>query len=298
MSKNKKSAARVIAAAALLFGSSLASATVLQLAPLLPSSTATGQGSDATFVRIDNQWHDSSVYWNESTGHFNAAPAAGFVAVGSLSWGSGLWGINDFRSALDGAVSSVESWSGRVARINHGDGCYNLAWSGAWGTTSLAPIFDAGTGCAEGDADPAQANDEDNWLAYFTGYIRVTEEDLYNFSVLYDDGFFFNLYGADGQASLMRDFLNPRDRLGFDEDLLLSPGLYRFELGAYDRLEAGVVDLRWQRGGATDWWLLPPEYLIDVTEPGAFALLGAGLLGLGLAYRRRRTQAPHVPDAA
>ena len=297
MTGNKKTTTLVIAASCCLLGSSFASATVLQLAPLLPSWTATGQGSDATFVRIDNQWHDSGVYWNESSGAYSATPGDGYVAVGSLSWGSGLWGINDFNAVMGGKVSPVASWSGRVSQINHGDGCYNQQWSGAWGAAQPAPIFGSGTGCAEGDADPAQANDEDNWLAYFTGYVRVTDEDLYNFSVLYDDGFFFNLYGADGQASLTRDFLNPRDRLGFEDDLLLSEGLYRFELGVYDRLEAGVVDLRWQRGGASDWWLLPPEYLLDVAEPGTFALFGAGLVGLGLAYRRRRTQAGPVPDA-
>lgn len=293
----KRALGALAATVSFLAGAGAAAGTV-QLDPLLPSSTPTAAGANATFVRIDNAWHDSSVYWNETTGTYSAEPADGYARIGTLGWGSGLWGINDFNRARSGAITPVEQWSGIVTQVNHGDGCYNSEWSGAWGTANLAPIFSPGVGCADGDADPAQANDEDNWLAWFTGYVRVTDEDLYNFSVLYDDGFFFNLYGANGSASLTRDFLNPRDRLGFDTDLALAPGLYRFELGAYDRLEAGVVDLRWRRGDGTDWWLLPPEYLVDVPEPGAFGLLAGGLLMLGLVGRRARRLSIRAHDGA
>jgi hypothetical protein len=281
--------------APLLLAMAPASATIV-LNPYLPASTATLGGADAQFLRIDNSWSGSSVLWNEATGEYGP----GGTPIGETSWGTGIWGIADFQTVLAGGVAAVDAWSGQVANINFGDGCYNQSWSGTWGAAELVPMFTAGVGCADGDTDPAGSNEEDNWISWFTGYIRITEAgDDYNFGVLYDDGFFFNLYGADGQAySIGMDYLNPRDRLGFDDEFALSEGLYRFELGAYDRLEAGVVDLRWNRGGG-DWTLVDPERLHSVPEPGPLGLLLAGLAA-ALLVRRTRWTGPtrHPPHAA
>jgi hypothetical protein len=279
-----------IALAALAAGAS-ASAAPITLNPLLPSSTTSGTGSNATFIRIDNGWTGSTVLWDEGTAQYGHGQPIG--ATYGQSWGTGLWGVDDFHAVLSGSVAPVSYWHGHVSGINFGDDCYNQAWSGDWGMASLPPSFAAGVGCADDNGDPAGANEQDNWISYFTGYIRITEADTYNFSVLYDDGFYFNLYGDGATQSIAMDYLNPRDRLGFADDLALSEGLYRFELGAYDRLEAGVVDLRWRRGDETDWSLVPSEHLVSVTEPGTLALFGAGLCPL-LLGRRRRARPQHA----
>ncbi|MBM5810468.1 MAG: PEP-CTERM sorting domain-containing protein [Gammaproteobacteria bacterium] len=249
-----------------------AQAVPVPLAPLLPSSTPTTSGAAALFIQIANDWTGSTVLWNEAAGRYGDGDPIGATYGGT--WGTGLWGRADFDAVLAGGVAPIETWSGVVAEINFGDDCYNSAWSATWGAAVQAPLFAGAVPCALGDGE---ANAQDNWISSFSGYIRVYEAGLYNFSVLYDDGFFFNLYGAGHEShSISMDFLNPRDRLGFGNDFWLSPGLYGFELGAWERLQAGVVDLRWRRGEGTDWTLVPTES-VSIPEPSTLVLLLAGL---------------------
>jgi hypothetical protein len=258
-------------------------AAPIALAPLLPGAYAAGDGVDARFLKVADGWHGSSVRWDPAVGQYGTGQP-----IGSFGWGSGLWGLADWRTAQDGpAAGMIEAaWSGRVAAIAFADQDYNDRYAATWGAVGLVPLF----------ADGAVAS-QDNWTARFAGYLRIAEAGAYNFSVLHDDGFFFAIEGAAGQAlTLVRDHLNPRDRLGFETDLLLDAGLYRFELGAFDRLETGVVQLDWSRDGAP-WSPVPTEALVAsapgkaaperaVPEPASLALAAAGLLALaGLAPR-------------
>lgn len=259
-----------------------AHAVPVTLDPLLPYSTPSAAGASARFVQIANDWTGSTVLWNETERRYGDGDPIG--ATYGSTWGTGLWGRADFNTVLAGGVAPIATWSGLVPEISFGDDCYNQAWSTTWGPAARPPLFGTDEPCVTGDGE---ANAQDNWISSFSGYIRIDEADTYNFSVLYDDGFFLNLYGAGGQThSISMDYLNPRDRLGFGNDFWLSPGLYGFELGAWERLQAGVVDLRWRRGDGTDWTLVPTES-VSIPEPSSLALLLVGFAAWGFSGASR-----------
>lgn len=266
--------------------STMASAEPVTFAPLYGGEVATAPGADAEFRRIANDWRGSQVLWDEQARQYGQG-----TAIGGQAWGTGIWGQADWQQVMGGGVATVQQWAGSVGQINFGNARYNECYAGTWGLASLSPVFTnavTGADCTDAEAGVPQ---QQNWVTHFSGLIRITDPGTYNFSVLYDDGFFFRLVGADGQAlEIGQDFLNSRQREGFDNDLLLSAGLYGFELGSWNRLGAGVVDLRWSRDGGR-WELVPVDNLARLTqavpEPPALALLAAAL-GIGAWLRRRR----------
>lgn len=261
-------------ACALALGGAAHAALVLD--PVLAGLQPAGQGVDARFLKIDDAWHGSSVLWNEPLQQYGSG-----APISSFAWGTGLWGIADWQTANGAnppAGMVTGAWSGRVGAISFGDEHYNVQHGPTWGTVGLAPLF------------TVPGASQDNWTSFFSGFIRITQPGLYNFSVLHDDGFFFTLGGLGQTLSIDNDFLNPRDRVGFASDLLLGVGLYAFTLGAYDRLEAGVVELAWSRDGG-GWTPVPTENLVaqPIPAPGSAWLLGGGLLALAAGAARRRT---------
>ena len=278
-----------------------AQATPVPFAPLIENYSVAVFGSNASFVAIDGDWHGSTVLWQEPA-NGNPGQFGTGSAIGGYSWGTGIWGRADWaaiNSADGGGIARLGESSSVVSQINHGDTCYNSKYSFTWGTSQGVPLtisvgipVSGCPGARPGEVAQDIAGNLNNWTSRYTGFIRITEAGLYNFSVLYDDGFFLDLYGANGQRqSIAQDYLNPRDRLGFADDFLLTPGLYQYELGAWDRLEAGVVDLRWTRNGATDWQIIPTEFLVaSIPVPGSLALggLAALIAGAGAWWRKRR----------
>ena len=266
------------------------------LAPQYAGNFAAGVGADAEFHRIANDWQGSAVLWDEPNRTFGAG-----VPISTFPWGTGLWGQVDWRAVQQAAAGQpstatgalVQSFEGVQGTINHGNSRYTECYSATWGPAALVPFFAPAaplSNCDNAEAgDPAQQN----WTARYSGFIRITEPGEYNFSVLHDDGFFFRLIGGAGaELGIGRDFLNPRDRVGFDQNLLLTEGLYGFELGAWNRLGAGVVDLRWATAcsNGCGWTLVPTEHLLtaaQVPEPPVLALVLAAFV-LCLAMTRRQ----------
>jgi len=256
-------------------------ANEISLAPERAGQYQAGKGVDATFLKVYDTWKQSSVLWNEATQQYGSG-----VPIGTFGWGTGLWGLADWRTANLAPTSGMieGSWSGRVGQIAFGNAEYKSTYDTTWTPVDIAPLFSSGV----------PLGSQDNWTSSFSGYIRVTEAGTYNFSVLHDDGFYFKLRGANAPAlELSHDFLNPRDALGFSNNLQLGVGLYSFELGAYDRLQAGVVELSWSRDGGV-LSRIPKANLLafgDVTpvpEPGTWVMLLAGLMALGLVTSRGR----------
>jgi len=180
----------------------------------------------------------------------------------------------------------VQSFTGVLGTIGHANSRYNECYTATWGAAALVPMFDAAPNLGNCADAALGAADQQNWTARYSGFIRITDPGEYNFSVLHDDGFFFRLLGAGGtELGIGRDFLNPRERIGFAENLLLGEGLYGFELGAWNRLGAGVVDLRWTTAacaGNCPWSLVPAEHLltagqVDAPPPWALLLLGGSV---------------------
>jgi hypothetical protein len=280
--------ARIGATLALAVSVAAVAEAAVILDPTLPGEYAAGTGANATFIRIDGNWRDSSVYWNEaakkySNSHSGNNRQGGFQPIGSFSWGTGLWGLADWETInTGGSVPIVVSLSGVVPTIDHADAEYaGSGYASRWGAIGALPA-----GLFAGTTGP-----QNNWTAHYTGYLRITDPGDYNFGVLYDDGFFLRIWGANGSiVEISSDFLSPRDRLGFASDLALDTGLYRFELGAYDRLEVGAVNLAWLRDGR--WVTVPTEHLVTdpvpIPTPAPATLLLAALGALAVVRLKRK----------
>lgn len=215
--RNSLAICRGLAAAVALVGAMVA-AHAMPLAPLFRGQFAQGQGIDAQFIKVCDDWRDSGVLYDPETDQLGVGQP-----IGSFRGGTGIWGLVDWRTAHGSAPADmIESqWIGRVAEIAFGDEEFDSLYRDSWAAVALAPLFGPGSA----------ASTQDNWTSRFSGYLRISEAGAYNFSVLHDDGFFFNLIGAGGEMlSLSNDFLNPRNRIDFSNNLLLDIGLYAFEL--------------------------------------------------------------------
>jgi hypothetical protein len=250
-------------------------AHALYLAPQHTGLYLDGDGANSRWVQVEKKWRGS--------------------IHGDEKWGTGIWGLADHDLVMglnQGDPKVKRILETVVDEINFADQWFIEEWSASWGTAELAPLF-------HGEGQGARA--QDNWASSFWGYLAIPEAGEYNFGVLFDDGFRFTLMGADGSRSqIYQDGLNPRERLGFSSDLLLDPGLYAFQLDAYERLEAGVVQLSWWTPSASEWSVIPTSSLYTglpawnatpsvraVPEPPVPLLLMAGLAAFGLAAHKR-----------
>lgn len=254
---------RLIDTLALCFLSTvLTPAMALPLTPSIAGNFTQGNGANSRWIQVADDWRGT--------------------LQGDKSWGTGIWGLADQTAVMglsNGADGVVRTLATRVDQISFADQHFIDSWGSTWMSPPLAPLF-----------SPADRN-QDNWAARFWGYIAISVPGAYNFGVLYDDGFRFTLSGAGNDTRRIQvDGLNARDRLGFDEDLILSPGLYAYQLDAYERLEAGAVQLAWATPGDDTWRVVPRSALFThvIPEPSLPLLLLAGLAAASLTRRPRR----------
>lgn len=229
--------------------------TIVHAIPLAPQYAGTylnGNGVNSRWVQVATDWKGTNNLFEE-----------------------GIWGLDDQSAVINlqnGDAQVIQTLSQQVSQINFADQVYISTWGSTWGMAPLAPIF-----------DNAPGENQENWATRFSGYVSIIDPGEYNFGILFDDGFRFSLIGANGDTvSLEMDGLNPRERLGFDQNLQLTSGLYAFQLDAYEHLEAGVIQLGWWKPGA-DFSVIPRENLFTqpVPEPSMLLLMLPGLALLG-----------------
>jgi hypothetical protein len=242
--------------------SPVATAVSIPLTPIVSGVFSNGDGVNSHWVQVSNDWEGPSAF-SQAFGGISALEDAN-VALGMSSGDTGF----------------LRSTSGAMSNINAGNDIYNQQYAGTWGAASMPPLFNTG--------DPNQ----ENYAGHMWGYIAVPTAGEYNFGVLYDDGFAFTIWGANNTfLSMDSNGLSPRQRLGFDTNLAMEAGLYRFDLVGYNRLEAGVLNLGWWYGPTTsDFAIIPQDNLFTsaVPIPATVWLFGSGLIGLlGFAKRRR-----------
>ena len=255
-------------------------AGAIPLAPAMAGQFLAGTGVDAQFLKVPDSWQQSTVLWNETTSQFGSG-----VPVSTFAWGTGLWGLADWQTTQVTPGMHEASWSGRVAEISFGDEVYNNLYGATWGTVALAPLF------TQAGAPASQ----DNWTSRFGGYIRITEAGSYNFSVLHDDGFFFQ------PGRCRRPEPGTGQRLpepARQPGLRQQPGTRRRPvLRSSWALTTGLRPVSWNcRGRATaacsracpartSWpWAMSRR----CPEPGTWAMLLTGLLALAATASRRR----------
>ncbi|MHB8624109.1 MAG: VPLPA-CTERM sorting domain-containing protein [Sulfuricaulis sp.] len=240
---------------------STAMAASIDLTPLVPGIYTAGNGANSSWVQVQNNWQGPSSFSQQN---------------------GGIASLQDANAALalsGGDSGFLRSANGVMTDINAGNDLYNQDWGSSWGYANMPPLFNTG--------DPSQ----ENYAGNVWGYVSIPVAGDYNFGVLYDDGFDFTIWGANASLSMSVDGLNARDRLGFDSNISMQPGLYRYDLMGYNHLEAGVLNLGWWYGPTTSDFAVIPQtdlYTASVPLPPTLWLFGSGLIGLAGMARRKQ----------
>nr|WP_315209115.1 PEP-CTERM sorting domain-containing protein [uncultured Albidiferax sp.] len=278
------------------------------LDPLKLGSGATPSGAGAglagTWYKVDNSANFSNLVYTETDP--TSSRYGQTDAIKNFSWGSGIWAATDIADIAAGKNPYVTATASTLGAVSYSNNIYNnTVSSGGYGNPwapdydrTLTPIVGGANSCNVATGNTAACAGEQNFAAVFTGYIYVATAGVYDFGVFADDGFLFNLLGANGTSlgmghnsvvgSTGRDMYSLADE-NSTTGVNLSVGYYGIDLSYFNREEAGVIDLGWRGPGATAWSVIDNDVLYNnVPEPSSIALIGMGLLGLWSSRKNRR----------
>jgi hypothetical protein len=259
-------------------------------------ATLSAGGLAATWYKIQNDAKFSEGQFNGET-------------IKNTGWGTGIWDIRDIAGIVaDPRPGYVIDSTTSVGAVNYANNIYNNTitntkiygnWSADY-SRPLAPIVDVKNGCL---AEPVEAltrgcANEVNYAAVFTGYLQVITDGVYDFGVFADDIFSFSLTGLNNSFGLTKSAVagNPGRTFETLNGFNLSEGFYGIGLNYANRLEAGVINLVWSKGGEEKWDTIGGSNLYNqVPEPGTLALTFLGLIGLWGARKQTVNSNPTSP---
>ncbi|MCC6231532.1 MAG: PEP-CTERM sorting domain-containing protein [Verrucomicrobiales bacterium] len=166
-------------------------------------------------------------------------------------------------------------------------------------STLLVDSVDYADNPGLGGITPSVANipftpeaEDPRFAVRYSGYLNVTSDDTYVFSVLHDDGFQLSLGGElvsvfDGDTGPIVTLTAP---------LALSAGLYPISLLGWEQGGVFINELGWSKGSAGAFTVPDSSVLFSragvapVPEPGTWVAMGSLAALMGGAWMRRRGQ--------
>ncbi len=302
-----------LSAAGVIVGLLLSSAAqaIPSLDPLSVGAapTGAGQGLEGSWYKLANDAHFSNYIYTETDP--GSSRHGETDAIKNFGWGTGIWAATDIADIVAGRNPYVTATANTLGSVSYSNNIYNNTLSGGgygapWApdyARPLTPIVGGANTCGmAGSADICDR--EQNYAALFSGYIYIATAGLYDFGIFADDGFIFNLLGANSTSLSMKHNAvagsSGRGFYGLGEEngnpdvngilggVGLSVGYYGIDLAYFNRLEAGVIDLGWRGPANVTWTGIPPDQLYNnAPEPSSIALVTLALAGLWGSQKRR-----------